>query len=58
MSVQLNTVATTELLAGFDEVVMATGVRPRMLNIPGSERPEVVSYVDVLKGEVEVGFVP
>lgn len=55
VSVQLNTAATTELLAGFDEVVMATGVRPRMLNIPGSDRPEVVSYVDVLNGEVEVG---
>ena len=55
VSVQLNTLATNELLAGFDEVVVATGVRPRLLNIPGSDRPEVVSYVDVLKGDVEVG---
>ena len=30
VSVQLNTAATNELLAGFDEVVVATGVRPRM----------------------------
>ena len=39
----------------FDEVVVATGVQPRVLNIPGADRPEVVSYVDVLKGRVEVG---
>ena len=52
---RLGTVATTEDVAGFDEVVMATGVRPRSLDIPGSDRPEVVSYVDVLNGTVQVG---
>ena len=42
-------------LAAFDEVVVATGVQPRVLNIPGADRPEVVSYVDVLKGHVKSG---
>ncbi len=47
--------ATTEDVAQFDEVVLATGVRPRALNLPGTDRPEVVSYVQVLSGEVQVG---
>jgi len=55
VEVRLSTTATTELVRDFDEVVLATGVRPRALRIPGSDRPEVVSYVDVLKGRVAVG---
>ena len=55
VDVRLGTVATTEDVAGFDEVVMATGVRPRGLDIQGADRPEVVSYVDVLNGTVQVG---
>ena len=34
--------------AGFDEVVLATGVRPRVPAIPGIDHPKVLSYVDVL----------
>jgi 2,4-dienoyl-CoA reductase (NADPH2) len=42
-------VGATELLSlKFDEVVLATGVRPRHPRIPGSELPNVLSYVDVL----------
>lgn len=55
VDVRLSTPATTEVLSEFDEVVLATGVQPRALSIPGADRPEVVSYVDVLKGRVEVG---
>ncbi len=40
---------------GFDEVVVATGVSPRALNIPGIDHPKVVSYIDVLKGNVTIG---
>jgi 2,4-dienoyl-CoA reductase (NADPH2) len=32
----------------FDEVVLATGVRPRIPAIPGLDHPKVLSYVDVL----------
>jgi len=45
-----------ELIAmGFDDVVLATGVVPRNPKIRGQESPNVVSYVDVLRGNVAVG---
>jgi len=42
-------------LAGFDAVALATGVTPRDPGIPGQELPQVLSYVDVLRGEAAVG---
>eukprot|EP00123_Amoebidium_parasiticum_P014858 comp22671_c0_seq2/m.35038 comp22671_c0_seq2/g.35038 ORF comp22671_c0_seq2/g.35038 comp22671_c0_seq2/m.35038 type:complete len:523 (-) comp22671_c0_seq2:640-2208(-) len=39
----------------FDQVVLATGVSPRQLRIPGADHPKVVSYIDVLKNRVTVG---
>ena len=45
----------SERLASFDEVVVATGVKPRAWNVPGADRSEVVGYLDVLEGRVEVG---
>ncbi|NKX44948.1 NADPH-dependent 2,4-dienoyl-CoA reductase [Roseicyclus persicicus] len=42
-------------LTGFDEVIVATGVRPRDPAIPGQEGPNVLSYVDVLAGRAPVG---
>jgi 2,4-dienoyl-CoA reductase (NADPH2) len=38
-----------------DEVVLATGVTPRDPQIPGQDRPNVLSYVDVLAGDAPVG---
>ncbi|QFZ19433.1 NADPH-dependent 2,4-dienoyl-CoA reductase [Saccharothrix syringae] len=40
-------------LVGFDEVVLATGVAPRVPAIPGIER--ALSYVDVVRHGAEVG---
>ena len=40
---------------GFDEVILATGVIPRKLNIPGIDHPKVLSYIEVLKDKKEVG---
>ncbi|HEY8371615.1 MAG TPA: NADPH-dependent 2,4-dienoyl-CoA reductase [Pseudonocardiaceae bacterium] len=50
VTVHLNReVDAAELLAGgYDEVVLATGVRPRVPDIPGIDHPMVLSYVDVL----------
>ncbi|WP_150237123.1 NADPH-dependent 2,4-dienoyl-CoA reductase [Nocardiopsis quinghaiensis] len=42
-------------LEGYDEVVLATGVTPRVPGIPGVDHPKVVGYVDVLRGTAEVG---
>ena len=41
--------------AGFQEIVLATGVRPRMPPIPGLEHPKVLSYLDVLLNGRPVG---
>jgi len=43
------------LAAGFDAVVLATGVTPRVPAIAGIGHPKVASYVDVLMGRVPVG---
>jgi len=40
---------------GFDEIVIATGVRPRDPKITGQDHPMVLSYLDVLKGDKPVG---
>ena len=40
---------------GFDEIVLATGVLPRMPAIEGVNHPKVLSYLDVLRDEKPVG---
>ncbi len=55
VELRVDTRATPDLLQGFDEVVLATGVTPRAASIPGSDRPNVLSYVDVLSGDAPVG---
>ena len=40
---------------GFDAVVLATGIAPRLPAIAGIDHPSVVSYLDVLRGRVTVG---
>ncbi len=52
---RLGVEATPEDLAGFDEIVIATGVSPRDPHIPGQDGANVLSYVDVLAGGAEVG---
>ncbi len=53
----LNTYVSAELIKsqGFDEIVLATGVNPRAINLPGIDHPKVFSYLQVLRGEKEVG---
>ncbi|WP_454257783.1 FAD-dependent oxidoreductase [Pseudoxanthomonas mexicana] len=55
VDVNLSTPATAADLAGFDEVVLATGITPRKVAFPGADHAKVVSYVDVLSGRVKVG---
>ncbi|MBX9348352.1 NADPH-dependent 2,4-dienoyl-CoA reductase [Chromobacterium vaccinii] len=42
-------------LSGFDEVVLATGIAPRLPAIPGVDHPKVLNYLDVLKHKKPVG---
>lgn len=39
---------------GFDSVVLATGVVPRRIKLPGIDHPKVLSYLDVLKHGAKV----
>ncbi|MFJ3576601.1 oxidoreductase [Streptomyces rubiginosohelvolus] len=55
VDVRLSTRAGTGTLDGFDEIVLATGVEPRTPAIPGTDRPNVVSYLDVLRDGAPVG---
>ncbi|KFE34821.1 NADPH-dependent 2,4-dienoyl-CoA reductase [Thioclava atlantica] len=54
VTLRLETEATAETLAPFDEIIIATGVTPRDPEIP-TEGGQVVSYIDILKGRVTAG---
>jgi len=55
--VKLNTrVAVADLSASdFDEIILATGIKPRTPKIEGIENEKVLSYLDVLKYKKPVG---
>ena len=55
VEVRLNHAATNADIAGFDEVVLATGITPRTPGIPGIRHRSVVGYADVLCGRAQVG---
>ena len=55
VTLHLETEVTADDLAGFDEVVIATGVLPRNPEIPGQDEPHVVSYRELLQGKIEAG---
>ena len=61
IKVHLNSEQSAEKLiaAGFDEVVLATGIKPRKLTIKGLEEgyasKKVLTYLQVLRDKVEVG---
>ncbi len=42
-------------LGGYDEVAIATGVSPRVPELPGTDHDSVVGYLDVLRGGAPVG---
>lgn len=53
--VRLSTTPTVADLAAYDEVVVATGVEPRVPELEGVGHPKVVSYAAVLDGSVVPG---
>lgn len=54
---ELNSLQTAESLksAGFDEIVIASGIVPRALQLPGADHRKVLSYLDVLRDHQPVG---
>ncbi|WP_339885906.1 NADPH-dependent 2,4-dienoyl-CoA reductase [Polaribacter vadi] len=57
VEVKLNTKVSVEDLekSDFDEIVLATGIKPRELKIEGFDHPKVLSYIEVLKEKKPVG---
>ena len=57
VTVKLNTRVTVEDLknGNFDEVIVATGIKPRTPKIEGIDHPKVLNYIDVLKLKKPVG---
>ncbi len=55
VDVRLSTTPSEADLAAYDEVVVATGVAPRVPELDGVNHPKVVSYADVLDGSVVPG---
>ena len=55
VDVRLGTEASEADLAGYDDVVLATGVRPRIPGIDGVDHPRVLCYDEVLSGAVVPG---
>ncbi|MEO8813739.1 MAG: NADPH-dependent 2,4-dienoyl-CoA reductase [Mycobacterium sp.] len=50
VTLRLGNRAGVDALAGFDEVVLATGVQPRIPQIPGIDHPMVMSYAEAITG--------
>ena len=57
VTVKLNHAATTQSLkeSAADHIVLATGVHPRPISLPGIEHPNVLNYVDVLRHDKPIG---
>ncbi|MGC0363245.1 2,4-dienoyl-CoA reductase (NADPH2) [Rhodococcus sp. 27YEA15] len=56
VTVKLETrVTPADLIGSFDEVVVATGVTPRVPRIPGIENPKVLTYAEVVRDGKPVG---
>ncbi len=57
VKLELNSPMSAEQIneSDFDEVVIATGITPRMPPIEGIDHPKVLGYLDVLRDKKEVG---
>ncbi|MDA1371378.1 MAG: NADPH-dependent 2,4-dienoyl-CoA reductase [Proteobacteria bacterium] len=57
VQVKLNHRVTVDQLnaSDFDEVILATGIVPRVPAIEGIDHSSVVSYIDVINGVIEIG---
>ncbi|KLO30731.1 NADPH-dependent 2,4-dienoyl-CoA reductase [Mycobacterium haemophilum] len=53
--VRLGTRVTADELTGYDDVVLATGVVPRIPTIPGIDHPMVLTYAEAITGVKPIG---
>ncbi|AOM42188.1 NADPH-dependent 2,4-dienoyl-CoA reductase [Xenorhabdus hominickii] len=53
--IHLNHTATVDELSSFDEIIIATGIKPRTPDIDGITHEKVLTYLDVLKHKRPVG---
>ncbi len=56
-ALRFGTEATIGDLAGFDGVIVASGVRPRRIDVAGSDLPHVMSYERAIRDGVPAGTV-
>ena len=55
VELRLNEAASTKSLQDFDEIVLASGVHPRIPDIPGISHDSCLSYLDVINHHAAVG---
>jgi 2,4-dienoyl-CoA reductase (NADPH2) len=55
VNIRLQSTPTVEKLAAYDEIVVATGVRPRDLTLAGSDHDKVISYQELISGQKIAG---
>jgi 2,4-dienoyl-CoA reductase (NADPH2) len=57
ITLKLNTRVDADRLAaaGHDEVIVATGIRPRVPDLPGIDHPKAVPYIDAILGRRPIG---
>ncbi len=55
VKLKLNTHARAEDLAEFDQVILAAGIVPRTVTIPGIAHVKVTSYIDLIEGRKLAG---
>ncbi|MBB1312472.1 NADPH-dependent 2,4-dienoyl-CoA reductase [Aliivibrio sp. SR45-2] len=55
ITLKLNHTVTMEELSKFDDVVVATGVKPRAPTLEGSEHPKVIDYQTYIKTKPNLG---
>lgn len=56
VNLKLNTKVTAQDLVGnFDEVILATGIRPRVINLEGENHTKTLTYIEVLRDKKPVG---
>ena len=55
VDVRLNTEVDAEALKEYDEVILATGAKPRVLSLPGLDDPRVLEAIEYLRGTKDCG---